>query len=237
MGKAISRIKKIVSAIIPALAAPASYSQAGEDAVIRFLFADYGKKNISYLDLGTNIPDLTNNTFLFYKKGGTGVCVEADSNLIDKIKRRRPKDKVIHAGVAVSDQKEATFYIFNVPAINTFDEEEAKIREASGIYKIVEKAVVPLVHINELIGKNFDTYPDLLSIDIEGLDLLVLQSWDHIKYPIPVICVETCQYSENHVRPKDNSISKYLSSVDYELYADTYINSIFVNKKWFYNKK
>ena len=33
-----------------------SYSQAGEDAIIRFLFNDFGTREISYLELGTNRP-------------------------------------------------------------------------------------------------------------------------------------------------------------------------------------
>ena len=76
----------------------------------------------------------------------------------------------------------------------------------------------------------------MLSLDIEGLDLEVLKSLDFEKYPIPVICVETCTYSENHIRPKDKTILEFVMSKGYEVYADTYINTIFVNKAWFYKK-
>ena len=236
MQKIKNGIKKIVYSIIPPPYMPPSYSQAGEDAVIRFLFNDFGKKQIQYLDLGTNIPDNGNNTYLFYRNGSGGVCVEADSSLIDKIKTVRPGDKVINAGVSVSEEKEADFYIFNEPAINTFDKKEAEYRSSFGNYKIVKVVKVPLININELIKNNFNTYPDLLSIDIEGLDLDVLKSLDYTNYPIPVICVETCTYSENHIRPKDLTIAAFMITQGYEVYADTYINTIFVNKKWFYNK-
>ena len=228
-------IKKIVYSIVPPPYFQASYSQAGEDAILRFLFNDYGIKQIQYLDLGTNIPDYGNNTYLFYRNGSRGVCVEADSSLIDKIKAIRPADKVIHAGVSVSEEKEADFYIFNEPSINTFDKKEAEYRSSFGNYKVVQVVKVPLIGINELIKNNFSTYPDLLSIDIEGLDLAVLQSLDYTNYPIPVICVESCTYSENHIRPKDRSIAEFMITKGYEVYADTYINSIFVNKNWFYN--
>lgn len=228
-------IKKLVYSIIPAPYIPASYSQAGEDAILRFLFQDFGVKKIEYLDLGTNIPDHGNNTYLFYRNNSRGVCVEADGSLINKIKTTRPGDKVINAGVSVSADKEADFYIFNEPSINTFDKEEAEYRSSFGNYKIVQVVKVPLININDLIKNNFNTYPDLLSIDIEGLDLAVLQSLDYANYPIPVICVETCTYSENHIRPKDWSIQEFMLTKDYEVYADTYINTIFVNKSWFYN--
>lgn len=213
-----------------------SYSQAGEDAVLAFLFEDKKMKSVSYLDIGTNKPDNLNNTYLLYKKGSTGVCVEADVTLVPAIQKVRPNDKVIHAGVAVGDSKEADFYIFDITGLNTFDKEEAEKRAAFGTYKIKEVVRVPLISINQIIKENFISYPDFLSIDIEGLDLAVLQSLDFEKYPVSVICVETCTYSENHIRPKDHSIVEFVLSKGYEVYADTYINTIFVNKNWFYSK-
>lgn len=231
--KIIRIIKKVLYKVLPPHLR--SYSQAGEDAVLMYLFSDFGKEKISYLDLGTNIPDYGNNTFLFYQRKSYGVCVEADSSLINGIKKKRPKDVVINAGVTFSEETKADFYIFDEPSINTFDKDEAENRLKSKKYQIVRIDKVPLVRINDLIKNNFDTYPDLISIDIEGLDLLVLKDLDFSKYPIPVICVETCLYSENHIRPKDNRIAEFLGNKGYEIYADTYINTIFINKKWFYN--
>jgi len=229
-------IIKFVYSIIPVPNVPASYSQAGEDAILRFLFQDLGITDIKYLDLGTNKPDYSNNTYLFYRNGSRGVCVDADSSLIDAIKAKRPEDKVINAGVSVSCETEADFYIFDAHPINTFNKKEAEYRASLGNYKIAKVVKVPLININDLIKNNFTTYPDLLSVDIEGLDLEVLRSLDYTKYPVPVICVETCTYSENHIHPKDLNIAEFMITRGYEVYADTYINTIFVYKKWFYSK-
>ena len=211
-----------------------TYSQAGEDAVLSFLFADKGMNKISYLDVGTNLPDFCSNTYLFYLRGSRGVCVEADKTLIPEIKKVRPNDIIINAGVAVSDMAEANFYIFDITGINTFDKDEAERRQAHGTYKIKQVVKVPLISINQILKENFSSCPDFLSIDIEGLDLDVLKSLDFNTSPIPVICVETCTYSENHIRPKDYTIAEFMTSKGYEVYADTYINTIFVNKNWFY---
>lgn len=229
-------IRNTVYKIIAPPWVPPSYSQAGEDAILRFLFRDLKITDIKYLDLGTNKPDNGNNTFLFYKSGCRGVCVEADGTLIDKIRELRPEDTIINAGVAVSAEKEADFYVFDLPAINTFNKAEAQYRMSKGNYNITKVIKVPLISINDLIKKHFDIYPDLLSIDIEGMDLEVLQSLDYEKYPIPVICVETCLYSENHVHPKDPAIALFMITKGYEIYADTYINTIFINCKWFYGR-
>jgi FkbM family methyltransferase len=186
-----------------------SFSQAGEDAILRFLFDDKKLTRITYLDIGTNIPDSGNNTYLFYEKGSSGVCVEADGTLIPDIQAVRPKDTILNIGVSVGEDKESLFYVFNPNGMSTFDKEEAKKREQSGQYRIVKTVKVPLVNINQLIGQNFKTYPDLLSLDIEGLDLRVLKSLNFVEYPIPVICVETCMFSDNHIRPKDHSIAEF----------------------------
>jgi FkbM family methyltransferase len=227
-------IKAFTYAIIPPPIVPASYSQAGEDAVLRFLFSDKKLTRISYLDIGTNSPDHGNNTYLFYRSGSTGVCVEADRSLIPNIARMRPRDRILNVGVSIGTAGEADFYIFDVNGLSTFDKAEADRRAASGQFKLTEVAKVKLIDINTILRDNFAQRPDLLSIDIEGLDLAVLKTLDFERYPIPVVCVETCRYSDDHVRPKDHAIAEFMITKGYEVYADTYINTIFVQKGWFY---
>lgn len=212
-----------------------SYSQVGEDAIVAFLFADKKIEQITYLDLGANIPDFSNNTYLFYQRGYRGVLVEADITLIPTIQKVRSEDKIIHAGISTSLEEEADFFVFNEKGLNTFDPKEAESRSNMEGYSIVQTVKVPLVSINKVIENNFEKFPDFLSIDIEGLDLDVLKSLNFEKFPIPVICVESCVFSENHKRPKDRSIIEFMLSQDYQIYADTYVNTIFVNKTWFNN--
>jgi FkbM family methyltransferase len=237
MLKALKRlVKEATYSLVPPPYVPASYSQAGEDAVLRFLLADKKIDKVSYLDVGTNVPDYGNNTYLFYRSGSRGVCVEADRTLIPEIARVRPRDTILNVGVSTGEIAEADFFIFDVRGLNTFDKAAAEQRAASGSYKLTEVVKVKLVDINSIIRSNFDRCPDLLSIDIEGLDLAVLKTLDFERYPISVVCVETCRYSENHIRPKDPSISAFLATKGYEIYADTYINTILVNSQWFHSR-
>jgi FkbM family methyltransferase len=212
-----------------------SYGQAGEDAVIDFLFSEIRLTTPSYLELGVHTPDTGNNTYRFYRRGSRGVLVEADKTLIPTIKEKRPHDTILNIGVGISNEAEADFYIFDVQGLNTFSKEEAYKRN-EGKYKIKEIVKVPLVSINRIIGQNFKTFPDFLSIDIEGLDLAVLKTLDFQRFPVPVICAETCEYSENHIKPKDKSIENFMLSNGYFVYADTYLNTFFVNEKWFYSQ-
>lgn len=229
-------IKKIVYKIIPPpfqINHASSFSQAGEDSVIDFLLGMVGIEKPVYLELGVYDPIICNNTYKFYLRGARGVLVDADESLISNIKEKRPYDKIIHCGIGVDDGREADFYIFNLKAINTFSKQEAEKRQQSGQYKIEKIVKVPLLTINKIIENHLTICPDLLSIDIEGFDLEALKTLDYEKYPIPVICAETCTYSENHIKSKDKRIEEFLVMKGYFNYADTYINTIFVNEKWF----
>jgi FkbM family methyltransferase len=247
-------IKKIIKWILPygivqfmraAISQPytqlhnLTYSQNGEDVIISSLFTNYGKTQIKYLDIGTNDPILFSNTYKFYVGGSNGVCVEANATLIPAIKKIRHNDMVINAGVSANGDRVADFYMFkdDVSGLNTLDKKTAESIERQGFHKIKRIEKVPLVTINDLIKDNFTNYPDFLSIDIEGSDLAVLETLDFNAYPIPVICVETCIYNTGHIFQKNNAIIEFMLTKNYEVYADTYVNTIFVNKDWFYEKK
>jgi hypothetical protein len=212
-----------------------TFSQAGEDAVLRFLFLDYGLDlgKVSYLDIGARHPTCGSNTFLFYSCGSKGVCVDADKDSIPLIKELRPRDTVLNVGITDVPETSGALFVMEGGG-STINKKEAEERASLGKAKIIETQNIPLMDINSLIKQNFDKYPIFLSIDIEGLDLPVLKSLNFDIYPIPVICAETCVYSEKHIRPKDVTITEFMVSKGYEIYADTYINTIFVNKKWFH---
>jgi FkbM family methyltransferase len=226
-------IKEAIYKIIPPPHTNESFSQAGEDCVIDFLFIGLGIDKPNYLELGVCNPIIGSNTYRFYKSGAKGILVEADSTQIETIKKVRPNDKVINVGISCSGENTADFYVFDLQGYNTFDKEEAHQREKISAHKIVRIDKVKLKSINEIISENFSSYPTFLSIDIEGLDFGVLKDLDTQKYPIPVVCAETCSFSETHVKPKDNSIKELMLSKGYMVYADTYINTIFVNENWF----
>ena len=211
-----------------------SYSQLGEDLILAFLFNEKSISRINYLDIGSNDPMINSNTYFFYSAGNRGVCVEADSEIIENFKRKRPEDVLLNLGVSASEISEADFYVFDIPGWNTFDANEVEIRLLTGAASVVEVKKVKMVQINDLIEKYFESLPHLLSIDIEGLDFEVLSSLDFNKYPIPVICAETCSLSNNHIRIKDEKIMKLMLSKNYEVYADTNVNTIFVHKPWFH---
>ena len=209
-----------------------SFSQAGEDIILQYLFQKIKIKSPTYLDIGTNHPIIGNNTYLLYLRGSKGVCIEPDPELCKQIKRKRPNSKLLQVGIGLSDQQHAPFYIFPQPYTgwNTFSKDEASKKETESGIKVKRTISIPLMSINEIIQQNFSLPPDFLSIDIEGLDLPVLKTLDFEKYAPAVICAETISFSMSGYGEKQNDLVSFLKSQNYIVYADTHINTIFCKK-------
>ncbi|MDP4251600.1 MAG: FkbM family methyltransferase [Bacteroidota bacterium] len=217
------------------LKAKASYSQAGEDIIVDFLFGSLKIAHPTYLEIGTNQPKICNNTYNFYKRGCAGVCIEPDLGMVKHIRRQRPRDTILNIGIGITDQENAEFYLF--PGLtngwSTFSKEEAEIRKRdSGIgYQTLS---VPLVSINTIMSKYFKPYPNFISLDVEGLDLEILKSIDYAKFRPEVICVETITFGYlNNSEKKITAIAEFMRDKGYFEYADTHINTIFCRKDLF----
>jgi FkbM family methyltransferase len=209
-----------------------SYAQCGEDIIINFVLEQLGRSKPSYLDIGAHHASYLSNTYFFYKKGAVGVCVEPDPLLCENIKRKRKKDKCLNIGIGVNQaDKDAPFYVLSVKTLSTFSKIEAERYASYGNHKIDKVLNIPLVTVNDVIKNNFSNCPDFISLDVEGWDMQILKSLDFSQYRPPVFCIETLTYTENKSERKITEIIDYMLSQNYFLYADTYINSIFVDSE------
>lgn len=211
-----------------------SYSQSGEDVIINFIFKAIELEHPTYLDLGAHHPHRFSNTQLLYQKGSHGVNVEADPSLFAKFLTDRPLDINLNIGVGVGANGTLPFYIMSEPTLNTFSKEEADRCEKMGTHHITNTLQIQLRDVNEIIAENFDgNAPDFVTIDVEGLDFEILKSINLQIYRPAVICIETIAFSEAFDGIKTEDIGTYLIDCGYFLYADTWINSIFVDaKRW-----
>ena len=215
-----------------------SYSQNGEDIIIKDLFARMGIKHPSYLDIGSNEPFLISNTYLLYSKGSKGVCIEPNPYLYKKFKSKRKNDTCINAGIAFDEKVEADFYLFPKEAngLGTFSKQEAEFWKTTGNarvgrYKIEAVITMPLVRIDDVMQKHFSPHPNFISLDVEGLDLAILRTIDFNRFKPEVICVETLGYAANDKETKNRELIDFLISKGYFVYADTYINTLFCSRE------
>jgi len=217
--------------IFKALKQERSFSQCGEDKILKHLFAGFGKDRITYLDIGANHPVVHNNTYFFYRNGSSGVCVEPNPVLATLIRRTRRKDVCLNIGVTPADDSVADFYQMSSHSLSTFCREDAEDLEASGDHRIEDVLTIQVRNINSIIKENFDDSLDLVSIDVEGWNGPIVESLD-FDYVRPFcLCIETITFSDSHLGEKITPILEYMQKNDYAVYADTHINTIFVDNR------
>lgn len=210
-----------------------SYSQCGEDLIIDFILQRFVGGTPSYLDIGAHHPIHISNTYLFYQRGGRGVCIEPDPDLFSKFKNRRVRDTCLNVGVGSLEQESAEFYVMSSKSLSTFSRVEAERYEGYGTQKIENIIHIPLIEVNSIFESCFITTPDLVSIDVEGMDLEILSAIDFSRFRPTVFCVETLTYTEDRTEKKCDKTISYMEANGYFPYADTYVNTIFVDReKW-----
>jgi len=210
-----------------------SYAQAGEDLLIQFVLNALRIYRPAYLDIGAHEPIFLSNTYYFYKKGNFGVSIEPDTYLFKSFKKKRKRDICLNIGVGISSLKEADLYILTNRTLNTFSKTEALNYEKVNGIKIEKVIKIPLVNINEVIADYFPKCPNFISIDVEGLDFEIVKSFDFEKYRPEVFCIETINFTNNNTETKNTQIIEFMKQKGYMIFADTYINTIFVEEsKW-----
>lgn len=207
-----------------------SFSQCGEDLIINHILGEKGIKRPTYLDIGAHDPYYLNNTALFYLSGSRGVNIEPDPELFKRFIRPRKKDVNLNIGVAEKNGI-LELHIMSSPTLNTFSKKEAKEYEKKG-YPIVKIQKIRVCNINTLLRRYFNkSAPNILSIDIEGLDYQILNLIDYARYSPDIICAETIEFTNDGTGSKDERITRLLKRNGYSVYADTKINTIYVKQK------
>lgn len=207
-----------------------SFSQFGEDLILENALNILKEKNISYLDIGANHPYLISNSYYFYRKGATGTLIEPDPLLYKNLKKKRPNDNILNCGVGFDEKiKTARLYIMDNPVLNTFSFEEAQRMEKNTVYKIVKDIDIELIPINFIL-EEMKNFPSFISIDVEGLDFEILSSLDTQKYRPGLIVAETLTFDPNTGGEKIEKIIKLMLRKKYKIFADTRLNTIFIDE-------
>lgn len=208
-----------------------TYSQCGEDVIIAFAFQLLGIVRPFYLDIGSYCPYRLSNTYLFYERGSRGVCVEANPALINSFTHARPRDLILNAGIVPSGNTELQFFEMSPNTLSTFDATEAARMQNEEGHTLVKTIMIPTMSINDVIDRHCNKPPDLICVDTEGMDYAIVESFRFDVFRPAVFCVETVSYSSKGAGVKDDRFSRLFQSHGYFQFADTYVNSIFVDRK------
>jgi FkbM family methyltransferase len=207
-----------------------SYAQSGEDLIADYLLTLLGIHRPTYLDIGAHHPTALSNTYFFYRKGCRGVCVEADPTLIAALERARPRDLCVNAGVGRESGGVMPFYVMRPSTLSTFSRDYTERLTAFEGHTVERVVDIPVLSLEEVIRRHCPRTPDFVSLDVEGMDLTVLQGVDFTRVRPPVVCVETVSYMPDKAERKMTEILDLMRGAGYLLYADTYINTVFVDE-------
>jgi len=229
----LSKLLKSGNGQSPASFKRTSYSQSGEDLIVDFIFTQIGIEKPTYIDIGAHHPYYLSNSAFFYEKGCRGINIEPDPNLFKEFVKVRKDDINVNCG-AGAEEGALELNIMDVPTLNTFSKEEAERLVKENNFRILGKTEVKIETIQSILQKYSNgVFPDFMSLDVEGLDEVIIKSIDFKKTWPTVICLETISYSATGEGEKNTAIIDYLAQVGYMVYADTNINTIFVRKdKW-----
>ena len=200
-----------------------SYAQEGEDLVLSRLAE--GRKAGFYIDVGAHDPLRFSNTFLFYKRGWRGLNIEPSTTAIDRFQRKRARDINVNLGVGETSGA-LTYYIFNDPALNTFDKTLMQEREAHTSYRVIQTTKVGVERLERILDQHLPDGQeiDFMSIDVEGFDLQVLRSNDWIRFRPEFVLVEALDFSMDDANK--HPVHEFMIGVGYKLVAKT-MNTLF----------
>ena len=104
----------------------------------------------------------------------------------------RPRDINLEIPVG-KDGEKLVYYIFNEPALNTFDKNRIEAIVSKSVYTLIREMEIQIRSLKSILdeylpkGQNID----FMSIDVEGLDFEVLKSNDWKKYRPEILLVES----------------------------------------------
>ena len=165
-----------------------SYSQCGEDLILKTLFGKNKRQGV-YADIGCNNPIQKSNTFKLYLKGWSGICADGNATLIKSFSKIRKRDICLNEIVS-DDCREMIFYQDDInhelSSVDTLQGNELKATYKSLKEIRTQSTTLAAIFDRHLGGRKID----LLCVDVEHHDLEVLKGNDFDRYRPEIICVE-----------------------------------------------
>jgi FkbM family methyltransferase len=215
-----------------------SFSQLGEDRIVASILRFIGQAEpLRYADIGAAHPVWDNNTYLFYKAGGSGLLVEADPDYLAEYSQHRPRDAVEQVAVVperLAGNGNITFYAMEDRGWSSISAEHSALAASLGKGGVRREFTVRCEGINALLSRHFpEGRIDLLSIDIEGVDAELLADLDMARFSPKILIVE----NDGAVEETDGvdragspfiATARMMKARGYRFYGYTFVNTIYV---------
>jgi hypothetical protein len=197
--------------------------------VLRAFYESFPKRYKGfYVDIGAHHPVRFSNTYYFYKKGWKGVNIDATPGSMYWFKWLRRRDLNLELGIGGAEGV-LTFYCFDEPALNTLSKEVAELRSKNGPFKLKCQIDIPIMPLSDVLAAHCPAGQkiDFLSVDVEGMDEVVLRSNDWQQYRPMYVLAEDSGFEMDATDHAEGGVYQFLVSQGYKLVAKTKRTLIF----------
>ncbi len=191
-----------------------TFSQEGEDLLLEEMFQEKGGAPGFYVDVGAHHPKRFSNTYTFHMRGWTGINIDATPGSMAAFQEQRPNDINLELGVG-AEEGELTFFLFNEPALNTFDAQRAAFLESTTSFRVAGRHLVPVRRLETVLSQHCAGKTiDFLSIDTEGFDLAVVRSNDWERFRPRIVLLE--DLATDLLALAETELCQFMLSADYK---------------------
>lgn len=172
-----------------------SRSQLFQDIFVCFKLGE--KEKGAFLEFGaTNGVELSNSLLLEQQFGWRGVLAEPSPQWHEALKQNRPDATIITDCIYWETGKTADFFVSEFGVLSSL--EAFKNHDAASMPANAQArnrngytAKVPTISLNDVFVKYFESAPiDYMSVDTEGSELLILESFDFGSFGPKIVTVE-----------------------------------------------
>jgi FkbM family methyltransferase len=183
-----------------------------EAALVRDFF---GPAPGYFVEVGANEPEKESQSFHLEREGWTGVLIEPQPDLAEKLRKMR-RSQVFEAACSSPDRAGSRMTLYVLGPYSSFDPNLA----VTGLRP--EQAIeVPVRTLDDILEEAKAPRPlDLLSVDVEGHELDVLRGFDFARWHPRLILLE------DHVTSLDKH--RFLTDAGYRLMRRTGLNGWYV---------
>jgi FkbM family methyltransferase len=215
-------------AIGPQFRTHRSYSIEAEDLLVQTVFSVVLKQHRAgtYLDIGAAHPIEHSNTYLFYERGWSGICVEPNPEFHALYRRYRPRDEALNIGISPDATGPLRYHRFKTDLINGFFGQDMVDRHISSGEIYLGHSNVPCLNIGDFLRTQINRPIDFLNIDVETLDARILGAWDWEACRPAVICAEI--HTTDIPAMLKSDVATVLTNARYMAMCRGWLSTIFV---------
>lgn len=192
-------------------------SQQGEDALLDIFFRF--QKTGYFVDVGAFDGVHLSNSYVFERRGWSGLCVEAAPVYYELCVKNRPGSRCVNAACLARERGMVEFQFERSGLFSAVNADVDFVKDTFDKTHVpfhgFEKIKVPSATLNGLLGCSVERI-DFASIDVEGAEVEVLVGFDLDRYRPRILLLEANTAAErkaidDHLVPRGYSLARSMN--------------------------